>query len=71
MSAADQPSIVISGSPTPEETAAVVAVLAAMSAGGSSSPPARRRSLWSSRGRNARPRLSPGPGSWMGSVLPR
>jgi hypothetical protein len=72
----DRPATVlrIAGSPTPEETAAVVAVLSALGAGsGEPAGPAAsgRRGLWNARSRAARPRLTPGPGAWKGSALPR
>jgi hypothetical protein len=67
---ADRPVVRIAGRPTPEETAAVLAVLTTL--GNAQEPPAgSRRSLWNARARAARPRLSPGPGAWKGSVLPR
>lgn len=66
----DQPALKITGHPTEAETAAVVAVLSMMGSS-SPSPRERSRSLWNSRGRAARPRLSPGPGAWQGSVSPR
>ncbi|MGB3257136.1 MAG: acyl-CoA carboxylase subunit epsilon [Ornithinimicrobium sp.] len=70
-SAAGGPSVTISGRPTRAETAAVVVVLSMMSPPESASPAPRSHSLWNSRGRAARPRLSPGPGAWQGSVSPR
>ncbi len=68
---ADQPALRITGRPTDAETAAVVAVVTMMNSSGSASSGERSRSLWNSRGRAARPRLSPGPGAWQGSVSPR
>lgn len=66
----ERPSLRITGGATPEEVAAVVAVLAAAQ-GAHDGMRSRRRSLWNSRARAARPRLSPGPGAWRGSALPR
>jgi predicted RNase H-like nuclease (RuvC/YqgF family) len=60
----------VRGRATPEELAALVAVLAA--AGGGTEP--RRPapvSLWADRARLTRPPLSPGPGGWRASALPR
>ncbi|CAN5509790.1 hypothetical protein BH23ACT6_BH23ACT6_02410 [soil metagenome] len=72
MSSAEPAGIRISGNASEGEVAAVLAVLAALSAPGTgNAQPRAGRSLWSSRGRAARPALAPGPGVWQGSVLPR
>ena len=59
---------VVRGNPSPEELAALVAVVAARaSTGADAEPPARP--LW---GRPVlRPSLTPGPGAWRASGLPR
>ena len=59
---------VVRGTPSAEELAALVAVVAARaSGGGEPEPPARP--LW---GRPVlRPDLTPGPGAWRASGLPR
>ncbi|MDQ3382769.1 MAG: acyl-CoA carboxylase subunit epsilon [Actinomycetota bacterium] len=61
-----------SGNPTAEEIAAAVVAAAALSAvtapsGGLTG----NRSLWNVQARVPRPRLSPGPGAWRASALPR
>ena len=63
---------IVSGQPTPEETAAVVVVLTAL-AGQAASPPADSPtpSQWSARSRFMRAPLTPGPGAWRASALPR
>lgn len=61
---------VVSGNATPEEIAAIVAVLTAASAGDQATP-APRRSLWTDSARVPGSRLSPGPGAWRASSLPR
>ncbi len=62
---------VVRGDPTPEELAALVAVLTARSAGAEAAAPAPPRSAWSDRSRQLRRPLSPGPGAWRRSALPR
>jgi hypothetical protein len=63
---------VVRGDATPDEIAALVAVLAlrgrAVSAGAT---PGQPRSEWSARSRLMRDPLSPGPGAWRRSALPR
>jgi hypothetical protein len=61
---------VISGDPTPEELAIILAVV---SARGSAAKPAepKRLSLWASKGRQTRPSLGAGFGSWRASSMPR
>ncbi len=59
---------VVRGDPSSEELAALVAVLAAR-ASGVDEPARRPRPLW---GRPVlRPSLTPGPGAWRASGLPR
>ena len=63
---------IVSGQPTPEETAAVVVVLTAL-AGQAASAPAGppTPSQWSARSRFMRAPVTPGPGAWRASALPR
>jgi hypothetical protein len=63
---------IVSGQPTPEETAAVVVVLTAL-AGHAASAPADppTPSQWSARSRFMRAPVTPGPGAWRASALPR
>lgn len=64
--------ITISGGATPEEIAAIMVLLSASGGSDDSQASTRRpRSLWNSRARAARPRLSPGPFAWQGSAMPR
>ena len=66
----DEQPLVVRGGATPAEVAAVVAAVAALRA--AIDPPARKpRSLWSLPSRQTRPPLSPGPGAWRASALPR
>ncbi len=60
---------IVRGEPTDAEVAAVVVALTAR-AGGAATP-APPRSLWRSRSRNIRPAVSPSPGAWRASGLPR
>jgi hypothetical protein len=60
---------VVKGAPDDDELAALVTVVAALA--GRSSPAATAHSLWRDRGRNIRPPIGPGPGSWRASGLPR
>ncbi|MBU6310932.1 MAG: hypothetical protein KGN38_00210 [Actinomycetales bacterium] len=62
--------VVIRGNPTAAEVAAVVAALTVMRETRAKAA-RRRRSLWSLPSRQTRPRLSPGPGAWRASALPR
>ena len=65
---------VVRGEPTDAELAAVVTVLAARTAAASARvpTPARAvRSSWSDRSRLMRESMSPGPGAWRRSALPR
>ena len=65
----EQP-LVIRGGATPSEVAAVVAAVASLRS--SLDPPERNsRSLWALPSRQTRPPLSPGPGAWRASSLPR
>jgi len=61
---------VISGDPTPEELAIILAVVSAR--GGATKPnEPKRLSLWASKGRQTRPSLGAGFGSWRASSMPR
>ena len=61
---------VVAGDPTPEELAIVIALVTARA--GSSKPSAPQRlSLWASKGRQTRPSLGAGFGSWRASSMPR
>jgi hypothetical protein len=65
---------IVAGHPTPAETAAVLVVLTAVAsaaAAGTQSGPGSHRSAWSDRSRLLRPAVSPGPGAWRASALPR
>jgi hypothetical protein len=64
---------VVRGQPTQAELAAVVTVLAARQAASArAGRPARAvRSTWSDRSRLMRASVSPGPGAWRRSALPR
>ncbi len=66
---------VVRGNPTPDELAAVVVVLAARAAAAAAGPPAAsapsRRSDWAAPSRLLRESVSPGPGGWKRSALPR
>ncbi|HKJ12627.1 MAG TPA: acyl-CoA carboxylase epsilon subunit [Ornithinimicrobium sp.] len=69
----DGPDILITGRPSAAETAAVVAALVAVSQAPAGDRPSvsEQRSLWNSRIRATRPPLSPGPGAWQATRLPR
>jgi len=58
---------VVRGDPTPEELAALIAVVS--SRGGAVEEAAPHRSLWAAP--QLRRPLSPGPGAWTASALPR
>ena len=60
---------VVRGEPTPEQLAALTAVIAARASAGSDAGPAPTRSLW--RTPVLRTPLTPGPGAWRASALPR
>jgi hypothetical protein len=63
---------IVSGRPTPEETAAVVVVLSALADQGASAPDdPPTPSQWSARSRFMRAPVAPGPGAWRASALPR
>ncbi|WP_433799733.1 acyl-CoA carboxylase subunit epsilon [Actinomycetospora sp. CA-084318] len=62
---------IVRGNPSPEEVAALTAVLAAASGGGSAPQDSGPRSVWSEREALVRRPLSPGPGAWRMSALPR
>ncbi|MGI9009050.1 MAG: acyl-CoA carboxylase subunit epsilon [Streptosporangiaceae bacterium] len=68
---------VVRGNPTAEELAAVTVVLAARAnaaaaaAGQARASTPARRSGWSARSRLLREAVSPGPGGWKRSALPR
>ena len=61
---------VVSGDPTPEELAIIVALVSARARAGKPSEP-KRLSLWASKGRQTRPSLGAGFGSWRASSMPR
>jgi hypothetical protein len=61
---------VISGDPTPEELAIILAVVSARASAAKPSEP-KRLSLWASKGRQTRPSLGAGFGSWRASSMPR
>ncbi len=61
---------VVSGDPTPEELAIVIALVTARADSSKPSKP-QRLSLWASKGRQTRPSLGAGFGSWRASSLPR
>lgn len=61
---------VVSGDPTPEELAIVIALVTARAGAIKPSEP-RRLSLWASKGRQTRPSLGAGFGSWRASSMPR
>ena len=55
-----------------EDVAAVIAILTALTTGaGQPSGPTGPTSVWADQGHLLRARLSPGPGSWWASGLPR
>ncbi len=60
---------VVRGEPTDAELAALVVAVAMRS--GAAAPAPLARSLWRSRSRNIRPAVSPSPGAWRASGLPR
>jgi hypothetical protein len=65
---------IVAGHPTAEETAVVTVVLTALAsaaAAGTQAGPGGQRSEWSDRSRMLRPPVSPGPGAWRASALPR
>lgn len=62
---------IVRGDPSPEEVAAVTVVLAAASGGGSAEPEAGPTSVWTERESLVRRPLTPGPGAWRASALPR
>ncbi len=67
---------VVRGRPTAAEVAALVSVLTARAAAGAAlagqpGPAGASRSAWSDRSRLLRQSISPGPGAWRRSSLPR
>jgi len=63
---------IVRGDPTPEQIAALVAVLTArLQSAGQARVSEAPRSGWSSTSRMMRGPLSPGPGAWKASALPR
>ena len=63
---------IVSGQPMAEETAAAVVVLSALAAPAGPAPAARPApSQWAARSRFMRAPLTPGPGAWRASALPR
>ena len=72
MSEGQPPLRIVRGEPTDEEVAAlVVAVTMRAAQARSAAQEPRPRSLWRSRSRNIRPAISPSPGAWRASGLPR
>lgn len=65
----DEP-LEIRGGATPAEVAAVIAAVAHLRAK-IEEPAAKPRSLWARPSRRIRPPLTPGPGAWRASALPR
>ena len=61
---------VVRGDASPEEIAALVAVLASRAAV-ADEPPEPTRSAWSDRSAQLRRPVTPGPGAWRSSALPR
>ena len=62
---------VVRGTPTREELAAVVALVAARPAPAPEPSAPSEPSRWASRAAALRRPLSPGPGAWRASALPR
>jgi hypothetical protein len=63
---------VIRGEPTTDELAAVIVVLAARAKPAGGEPGQRPpRSEWAAKARQMQPHLTPGPGAWRASALPR
>ncbi|MCD2197412.1 acyl-CoA carboxylase subunit epsilon [Actinomycetospora endophytica] len=62
---------IVRGDPTPEEVAALTAVLAAASGGGGEPEETGPTSVWNERESLVRRPLTPGPGAWRASALPR
>ena len=60
---------IVRGEPSDAELVALVVALARRSADDATAAPVR--SLWRSRSRNIRPAVSPSPGAWRASGLPR
>jgi len=66
----DEQPLVVRGGATPADVAAIIAAIASLRA--SLPGKARRpRSLWARPSRQTRTPLSPGPGAWRASALPR
>lgn len=61
---------VVSGDPTPEELAIVIALVTSRAGARKPTEP-KRLSLWASKGRQTRPSLGAGFGSWRASSMPR
>jgi hypothetical protein len=62
---------IVRGDPTPEEVAALTAVLAAASGGSGEPEDTGPASVWVERESLVRRPLTPGPGAWRASALPR
>jgi hypothetical protein len=60
---------VVRGDPTAEELAALTVTLAAVAGAGGDAPAPKPRSAWSEP--RLRTPLTPGPGAWRASTLPR
>ena len=65
----DEP-LQVRGGATPAEVAAVIAAVARLRAQ-LEEPQPKPRSLWARPSRRIRPPLTPGPGAWRASSLPR
>ncbi|MGH3355270.1 MAG: acyl-CoA carboxylase subunit epsilon [Nocardioidaceae bacterium] len=61
----------VRGDPTDDEVAALIAVLAARARAATTDRPPPRRSEWASHERRMRRPLTPAPGAWRASALPR
>ncbi len=62
---------IVRGDPTPEEVAALTVVLAAASGDGGEPEDTGPASVWTEREALVRRPLTPGPGAWRASALPR
>jgi hypothetical protein len=62
---------IVRGDPTPEEVAALTVVLAAASGGSGEPEDTGPASVWNERESLVRRPLTPGPGAWRASALPR
>jgi hypothetical protein len=68
----DAPALtIVSGRPSPEETAAVAVVLSVVTVPPSAAVTHTTGSEWAARARLMRTAVTPGPGAWRASALPR